>query len=667
MINQETIQKILDATQIVDVIGEFVSLRRRGANYVACCPFHDEKTPSFSVSPSKGIFKCFGCGKGGDAVHFIMEHEHLSYPEALKWLAAKYHIDVVEKEETAEEIASRMKSESMMLVNEFAAKYFARTLLDTPEGRAVGLSYFREKRRLREDTIRRFGLGYSPAKRDSFAKEAIANGYKPEFLTATGLCIEKENGGGLYDRFFERVIFPIHSLSGRVIAFGGRTLKADKTIAKYVNSPESEIYLKRRSLYGIYFAKGEISKKDKCLLVEGYLDVISMHQAGITNVVASSGTSLTTEQIRLIRRFTSNITILYDGDSAGIKASLRGIDLVLEEGMNVKIVLIPDGDDPDSFSMKHTKEEVEEFISGHEQDFIDFKASLLLEEAGDDPRKRAGLINSISTSIAVIPDAIARSLYAERCAAMFGIEPDLVFERVRTLREEKKARESTKAQSPAMSRTVQETKAEETRHEGRQGETYGEDGLINDRFFAPCEKEIAYYLVKFGDEKLKFPPGSVEYDPENPDYTVTVAEYIKNSMSEDGLEMRNRLYSEIYDEYFRNAPVYGKEIISYFLHHPNENIAEETLDYVYDRHVITIKEFADTVPDETATLSETVPKLMCIYKSKVVDAMLREITEEIASAQKENDREKIEGLTGKFMRISGLKNYYSKLLKRLTI
>ena len=663
MINRETIEKILDATQIVDVIGEFVSLKRRGANYVACCPFHDEKTPSFSISPSKGIFKCFGCGKGGDAVHFIMEHEHLSYPEALKWLAAKYNIEVVEKEETAEDIAQRMKSESMMLVNEFAAKYFVHELFDTMEGRAVGLSYFKERRKLSEQTIRHFGLGYSPVQRDSLAKEAAAKGYKAEFLTGTGLCVQHEDGR-LTDRFFDRVIFPIHSLSGRVIAFGGRTLRNDKTIAKYVNSPESAIYEKRKTLYGIAFAKGEIIKKDKCLLVEGYLDVISMHQKGITNVVASSGTSLTVEQIRLIRRFTSNMTILYDGDPAGIKASLRGIDLVLEEGMNVKVVLIPDGDDPDSYSMKHTKEEIETFITGNEKDFIDFKAGLLLEEAGDDPRKRAGLINNISTSIAVIPDAIARSLYSERCAGMFGIEPNLVFERVRAIREERKAKESMRI-SAGTKEVPNGNRAEAAA--GSNQENPENSQSVTDRFFAPCEKEIAYYLVKFGDEMLKFHQGSIDYDESNPDYTISVADYIKNAMDEDGLTMKNRLYADIYNEYFLNAPELGKETLNHFLHHPDEAIAKEALGYIYDKHPITIKEFVDTIPAEETELSEIVPKLMYIYKSKVVDVMMREITDRIALAQKDNDTAELENLMKRFVRISAMKNEYSKLLKRLVL
>lgn len=648
MINRDTIDKILDAVRITDVVGEFVTLKRRGANYIACCPFHDEKTPSFSVSPSKGIFKCFGCGKGGDAVHFVMEHEHMTYPEALKWLAAKYHIEVVEKEETAEEAAQRLRSESMMLVNEFAAGFFSDCLTSTEEGKAVGMSYFRDFRGLSEETIRRFGLGYSPAKRDALASAAREKGFKNEFLTATGLCVEREDGR-LSDRFYERVIFPICSLSGRVIAFGGRTLKTDKTVAKYVNSPESEIYVKRRSLYGIHLAKGEISKKDKCYLVEGYLDVISMHQSGITNVVASSGTSLTSEQIRLIRRFTNNITILYDGDAAGIKASLRGIDLILEEGMNVKVVLIPDGDDPDSYSRKHSLEEIRAFIDAHEQDFISFKTSLLIDEAGNDPRMRAGLINDITASIAVIPDAIARSLYAEQCAGQFGIRSELIFENIRKIRasalekEQKEARRREAVQpQPAQPEPVQETKP-----------------LSDNEFLLTCEKEIGYYLVKFGSEQLRFPPGSPDYDENRPDFTISVADYIRHKMDEDGLRPVNSLCRKIYDEYFRIAGEHGTQTITHFLHHQDEAIAAETLGYVYDSHTITVKEFADSLPGEETQLSEVVPKLMYIYKLKVVEMMLRELQQQI-----ENDRDNPD-LIMRFTRITQARTYYSKMLRRL--
>ena len=427
MIPKETVDRILDTAQIADVVGDFVSLKRRGANFVACCPFHNEKTPSFYVSPAKGIYKCFGCGKSGTAVGFVMEHESLSYVEALRYLARKYNIEIVEKEESAEEIAHRQRSESLHLVSEFAAGFF-RDCLRTGEGRAVGYAYFKS-RKLEDASIDKFGLGWSPSGKHGLSDAAGAAGFKEEFLLDTGLCVRKDDGT-LQDRFYDRVMFPIHSVSGRVIAFGGRTLRTDKAIAKYVNSPETEIYVKSRSLYGIYFAKNEISRQDRCYLVEGYLDVISMHQLGITNVVASSGTSLTVEQIRLISKFTRNITIIYDGDSAGIHAALRGIGLVLKEGMNVKVVLLPDGDDPDSYSHKHTLEEVRDFIRTREQDFISFKTDMLLGQAGDDPLKKAELINDIADTISLIPDAVKRSVYVEACSVRFNIESQLLFDRI---------------------------------------------------------------------------------------------------------------------------------------------------------------------------------------------------------------------------------------------
>ena len=415
MIPQETVELIKDTAQIVDVISDFVTLKRRGGNFVACCPFHNEKTPSFNVSPSRGIYKCFGCGKSGTAIGFIMEYEHLSYVEALRYLANKYHIEVKEEEETAEQIAARQRNESLLLVSDFAGKFFVDQLA-TPEGRSIGYQYFKS-RGLEDETIAKYRLGWAPRSRKAFTEAAKAAGYKDEYLLETGLCAQYDGGdGSLHDRFYDRVIFPIHSVSGRVIAFGGRTLLTDKSVAKYVNSKESEIYVKSRSLYGIYYAKAEMSRRDKCYLVEGYLDVLSMHQLGITNVVASSGTSLTVEQIRLIKKFTENVTIMYDGDGAGIKAALRGIDMVLKEGMNVKVVLIPDGDDPDSYSRKHTLEEVEAFIAANERDFIGFKTDLLLEEAGGDPLKKANLINDIADTIAGIPDAVKRSVYVDETA-----------------------------------------------------------------------------------------------------------------------------------------------------------------------------------------------------------------------------------------------------------
>ena len=383
MIDRATVDRILDATRIEEVIGDFVSLKRRGANYLGLCPFHQDKNPSLSVSSTKQIFKCFACGKAGTAVSFIMEHEKLSYPEALKYLAKKYGIEVVEKEQTPEEIAARLKGESLLIVNEYAQKYYQQLLWDAARTHLVGLSYFKE-RKFSDDTIRKFGLGFAPAGGKSFAATALEEGYKEEYLVDSGLCIKRDDGS-LSDRFYDRVMFPIHSLSGRVIAFGGRILTSDKSKAKYINSPETEVYVKNRSLYGIYFAKSAIANKDCCLLVEGYTDVISMHQAGIENVVASSGTSLTVGQISLIKRFTDKIIVIYDGDAAGIKASIRGIDMILQQGMKVEVVLLPPEDDPDSFAKAHTREEIEEFIASNKCDFITFKTNLLLKEIDNDP------------------------------------------------------------------------------------------------------------------------------------------------------------------------------------------------------------------------------------------------------------------------------------------
>jgi len=424
MIDQATIDRIIDAAQIVDVVSEFVTLRKRGVNYIGLCPFHNEKTPSFSVSPSKGLCKCFSCGKGGNAVHFIMEHEQLSYYEALKFLAKKYNIEIKERELSNEEKQAQNARESMFIVNSFARDYFQDILANHIDGKSIGMAYFRQ-RGFRDDIIKKFQLGFSTDVRDALAQEGQRKGYQKDFLLKTGLCYEREDHS-LSDRFRGRVIFPVHTLSGKVVAFGGRILSSDKKIAKYVNSPESEIYHKSSELYGIYFAKQAIVKQDRCFLVEGYTDVISMHQSGVENVVASSGTSLTSGQIRLIHRFTNNITVLYDGDMAGIKASIRGIDMLLEEGMNIKVVLLPDGDDPDSFARKHNATDFQAYISEHEVDFIRFKANLLIDEAGKDPMKRAELISDVVRSISVIPEAIVRSVYIRECSQLLRVEEKLL-------------------------------------------------------------------------------------------------------------------------------------------------------------------------------------------------------------------------------------------------
>ena len=445
MIDQATIDRILDTAQIVDVVSEFVTLRKRGVNYIGLCPFHNEKTPSFSVSPSKGLCKCFSCGKGGNVVHFIMEHEQLTYYEALKWLAKKYNIEIKERELTAEEKQNQNLRESLFVVNQFACSYFQDILYNNIDGQRIAMTYFRQ-RGFRDDIIKKFQLGFCTDSHNAFATTAIKKGYKEEFLVKTGLCFKRDDGS-LRDRFWGRVIFPVHTLSGKVVAFGGRVLSAaTKNVQmKYVNSPESEIYHKSRELYGIFFAKQSIVRQDRCFLVEGYTDVISMHQSGVENVVSSSGTALTYEQIRLIHRFTNNITVLYDGDGAGIKASIRGIDMLLEEGMNIKVCLLPDGDDPDSFARKHNATDFQAYINDNEVDFIRFKTNLLMEEAGKDPIKRAELITSIVKSISVIPDAIIRSVYIKECSQLLKMEEKILVEATAKLIEkarEEKAKET---------------------------------------------------------------------------------------------------------------------------------------------------------------------------------------------------------------------------------
>ena len=548
MIPQETVNRILDTAQIVDVVSDFVTLKKRGANHIACCPFHNEKTPSFSVSASKGIYKCFGCGKSGTAVGFVMEHENMSYTEALKYLAKKYNIEVVEKEETAEEIAKRQRSESLYLVSEYAGKFFQESM-QTPDGQAIAYQYFKS-RGLEDETIRKYGLGWSPVTRKALSEAARAAGYKEEFLVETGLSI-KYDDGRLVDRFYDRVMFPIHSVSGRIIAFGGRTLRTDKSVAKYVNSPETEIYVKSRSLYGIYFAKNEIARQDKCILVEGYLDVLSMHQLGITNVVASSGTSLTVEQIRLIRKFTNNVTIIYDGDGAGIKAALRGIGLVLKEGLNVKIVLLPDGMDPDDFARRHTLEQVQDYIFQNEQDFIGFKTDLLLGEAGGDPLKKANLINDVADTIALIPDAVIRAVYVKSCADKFGIDEQILTDRVtrsrndmiladrkQAEREAARARQGSAAgyvrreQYPVSQATSESVPPvqddgymppmpddyipgpegeympmdqEEADYAPSAGPQVQQSGiLVNDPYLEPCERDLLKFILEDGCTPLEF-------------------------------------------------------------------------------------------------------------------------------------------------------------------
>lgn len=630
MIPQETANRILDTAQIVDVISDFVTLKRRGGNYVACCPFHNEKTPSFSVSPSRGIYKCFGCGKAGSAVGFVMEYEHLSYAEALRYLAKKYNIEIVEKEETAEEIARRQRNESLLLVSEFAGKFFADSLRGD-EGRTIGLAYFRS-RGLEDRTIEKYGLGWAPKSRHALSDAAKKAGYKEEYLTETGLCVAGDGNGGIYDRFYDRVMFPIHSVSGRIIAFGGRTLRTDKTVAKYVNSKESEIYVKSRSLYGIYFAKNEIARQDKCLLVEGYLDVLSLHQLGIVNAVASSGTSLTVEQIRLIKKFTENVTIMYDGDSAGIHAALRGIDLILKEGMNVKIVLIPDGDDPDSYSRKHTLDEVRTFISDNERDFIEFKTDLLLEEVGNDPLKKAALINDIADTIARIPDAVKRSVYVDSCSRRFNIESRILFDRIRTTREKMLAEERQEHGRTEWRPEPQPVRQEEVQAPEQSGQTSAMRLLENDAILAPSEKELLSFILAYGRSPLEFERDSEYYSGED---RASVADFIDDALAADNAAFVNDVYREVYDAYFRlyDAGLSQEQIIKSLLDDENRTTAFIAAELSEEKYLLTVKNFSDAMMTRASWLVKFVPRSILAYQEKKTRAMIRELTLSLSSAE----------------------------------
>ena len=638
MIPQETVNRILDAAQITDVVGDFVSLKRRGANYVACCPFHNEKTPSFYVSPAKGIYKCFGCGKSGTAVGFVMEHESMTYVEALKFLAKKYGIEVVEKEETAEEIAARQRSESLYLVSEFAGQFFQAGLKST-EGRSIGYQYFKQ-RGLEDDTILKYGLGWAPKSRHALYDEAHAKGYKDEFLTAAGLCIRNDDGT-FVDRFYDRVIFPIHTVSGRVVAFGGRTLKTGHPSMKYVNSPETEIYSKSNSLYGLYFAKNEISRQDKCYLVEGYLDVLSMHQLGITNVVASSGTSLTVPQIRLIKKFTENVTIMYDGDSAGIHAALRGIGLVLQEGLNVKVVLIPDGDDPDSYARKHSLDDVRDFIESNEKDFIGFKTELLLDEAGDDPLKRAGLINDIADTIALIPDAVKRTVYVQSSSERLDIGQDVIFQRVAQTRR-KILDDELKAENRRNFRESREARTVEEPEEAHEDKVQNGGLVFENETLEPSERELLWFILNYGLEPMKFESDSEFYDKDN---EVTVADFIDSALSADDHKFENSIYRKAYDEYFyfyySDSSLRQQDILKIMMNGEDREVAGIVADITQEKHLLTIKNFINSMTALSTKLVKNVPRAILVYQSKRVKAKLDELTGRLGEVPEQEHQEEI--------------------------
>ncbi len=633
MIDQATIDRIIDAAQVVDVVSQFVTLKRRGINYVGLCPFHEDRTPSFYVSPSKNICKCFACGEGGTAVHFIMKHEQLSYFDALRYLAKKYNIEIQERELTDEQKQAYNERESLFILNDFARNHFVKTLHEHIEGKSVGLSYFKE-RGFREDIIQKFQLGYSLEQRDSLTQEAIRNGYKEEFLVKTGLTIKSESNGALIDRFRGRVIFPVHTLSGKVVAFGGRILKKAENTGKYVNSPESEIYHKGSELYGIYFAKQAITKADCCYLVEGYTDVISMHQAGIENVVASSGTALTHGQIRLIHRFTEYVTILYDGDAAGIKAALRGIDLLLEEGMKIKVVLLPDGEDPDSFARKQNAESLTKYVQEHEVDFIRFKTQLLLDDAGNDPIKRATLISDIVSSIAVIPDNIIRSVYIKDCSILLNIDERILIQEVN----KKRLAHLEKAPQPKIDPELSAINVDLSQPEAHRGKPVVKKTNI-DKF----ELAILYFIVRYGMEILI---EGGENNPATGDMPTTVIDWVKFDLQRDGFWFTNPLYKTILEDAIEHSANEYFNPSRYFLAHTDAHISKIAAELVSDRYQLSklhIKQFGENLKKEDTPLAEekhlwkNVPRAVTELKDAHISKQMKEIKEHLEKKQKVKD------------------------------
>jgi len=612
LIPKETIDLIFETARIDEVVGDFVHLKKRGVNMLGNCPFHDEKTPSFTVSPAKGIYKCFGCGKGGNSVNFVMDHEHFSYPEALKYLASKYNIFIEEEVRTPEQEEAANDRESMYIVSNIANEYFQDQLFNDNEGRAIGLSYFKE-RGFREDTLKKFQLGYSPEKSDAFSAHALKEGYKIEFLEKTGLTIPKESRN--YDRFRGRVMFPIHSLSGRILGFGGRILKSNVKAAKYLNSPESEIYSKSKVLYGMYQSKNSIVKKDRCLLVEGYTDVISMHQSGMENVVASSGTSLTVEQIKLIKRFTNNITLLFDGDAAGLKAALRGVNLILQEGMNVKVLTFPDGDDPDSYAKKVSSEELENYIDSQAKDFIEFKCSLLLEDAKEDPIKRAELIKDIAATVALIPDTISRTVYAQSSSRILGVDEQLIFTSIEQSRSGKSPSRAPEPMQVVFSSPVQGTKKK--------------DALSVDLE----ETTLIRLLVVYGTSPLHFVYENE--DGEEEETTVSAAEYILSQLDDDGIEFTHPAYNKIYTEFVNHVNEHETILDDkHFVRHQDPEISQAVSELLSDKHQLSDwskKEII--VPTEADKLKELVVEAVIRLKSKEVKLKL----EEMLKQMKNND------------------------------
>lgn len=634
MIDHNTVQKILDSARIEEVVGDFVSLRRRGVNLIGLCPFHSEKTPSFTVSPAKNICHCFGCGKGGGPVNFIMEHESLSYVDALRYLAKKYGIEIVEKEESAEDLARRSSRENMFALNAFALKYFSNTLNNTEEGKSIGIPYFRE-RGFRDDTIKKFQLGYCPDRFEAVSVEALKEGFSRQTLIDTGLCTENQRGG-LTDRFRGRVIFPVHTVSGQVVAFGGRVLKKTENTAKYVNSPESEIYHKSNELYGLYLAKNAIQRSDVCYLVEGYTDVISMHQSGVENVVASSGTSLTTGQIRLIHRFTSNIVVLYDGDAAGIKASIRGIDMLLEEGMNVEVVLLPDGEDPDSFSRSQDSSQFIDYINRHKTNFIHFKTQLLLGEAGNDPIKKAALIGDIVESISKIQDTIKQAIYIKECARQFDIREEVLIKEVAK-------RQKNHAVNAPQAAVVQENAAVE--HETTSS------AKVRPYTFKE-ERQLLRYLLRYSGE-------TIEINSNGEQIPITVIDYIAGSIEADDIPFQYPLHIQILEEALNCAT----DLRTHFFNHPDVEVQNYVFSLVEDRYEKSaMYQKEESEKEKRERLSSEVQTVMFEYRFAIIKKRCTTIKEQIEAASATGDNEKVDTLLAELQELNEQRRQISKIL-----
>jgi DNA primase len=688
MIDQATIDRIMDAAQIVDVVSEFVTLRRRGTSFVGLCPFHDDKTPSFYVSPAKGLCKCFACGKGGNVVHFVMEHEQMTYPEALRWLAKKYHIDIKERELTDHEKQQQNLRESLFIVNDFAREYFETTLREHADGRAIGMAYFRQ-RGVRDDIVKKFHLGYSTTSRSALAEEAARRGFQKDFLIKTGLCYAKDDDGSLRDRFWGRVIFPWYNISGKVVGFGGRVLdsRTKGVSQKYVNSPESEIFSKRRELYGIYQAKSAIVKQDCVYMVEGYTDVIAMHQCGLENVVANSGTALSEQQIRLLHRFTSNIILLYDGDAAGIKASIRGIDMLLAEGMHIKVLLLPDGDDPDSYARKHTAEEFRTYIEEHAEDFIRFKTSLLLKDTQRDPIKRAALISDMARSIGLIPDNVIRYACLRECATLLNVNEQVIQNEIKKyllqrddnyLEQLRKEANRVEPQpvipaAPAADDTPQEASSSDApfppepmpeRPAPAEAATpapssgylqrYIPDDTREQYLFSIKELALVKTLIRYGERVVC----NVENEA-GEEVPLTVVEYIAMDLQQDSLHFHNPLHRRILDEALQHLHDEGFTTERYFLYHSDPNISRLTADLSSDRYQLSkYHSKAQKIVTDEERLAELVPHQMIDFKLAILEEEMKQTLRQLQQPEVTAD-------TNRCLEVMSHYKEMSELLKEL--